>query len=232
MPPLAPSSAEERAWFAERQAVADARKAQRAAAAARGGGAEGELGALCSADKPAGCQRVPSADAYACWLLLCGHSQRPACSPLPPPVAPVPADVEARLRELVAAACVVRDMPSLASPHDMLMAQVPGGCRGWCVVHMYLSWRALRPGPSAALLALRCCPHPACVCFAATTAPPRRRGPVSRRPPQTRLENTFTCQPQQRNPHGAHARTHAAAAACAPGRCCGGKAACRAGTGR
>jgi hypothetical protein len=41
VPALAPGAERERAWFAERQAVADARKAQRAAAAAAGGGGGG-----------------------------------------------------------------------------------------------------------------------------------------------------------------------------------------------
>ncbi|KAI8462884.1 MAG: HotDog domain-containing protein [Monoraphidium minutum] len=93
VPPLAPATDEQRVLFAERQAVADARKAARAAAAAKGGDLQ------------------------------------------------VPLAVQAHLDELVAAARVVRDVPALASPHDMLMAQ-------------------------------------------------------------TRLENTFTCQPQQRNPYG------------------------------
>lgn len=48
------------------------------------------------------------------WLLI------PFAGPIPSP--PVPPAVQQHLDELVAAAAVVRDMPALASPHDMLMA--------------------------------------------------------------------------------------------------------------
>lgn len=85
VPPLAPQTPQERAWFAERQAIADARRRQRRRqeeAAGSGGGGHAD-GGVTTAGLPPAARR--------------------------------------HLDELVAAAGLVRDMPALAPPHDILM---------------------------------------------------------------------------------------------------------------
>jgi hypothetical protein len=78
-----------------------------------------------------------------CSATLWAHSANP-------PATAVTESVTAHLAELVAAASIVRDMPALAPPHDMLMGQVRGRGR---------RRRRLRPGNARGCDVVRTCRH-------------------------------------------------------------------------
>ena len=175
--------------FCERQRANDRRRAARAAAAASSGSTL-HHGARVrgSWEAAAACVHGHARHASFCQLIQLFHA---VCLPALPSSHAVSPEGERWAAELLAAAKSQRDMPALAGgcPGRRWLACSPAACLScmrWGQTRHTTAHRPAGPAPNRLACPLRC--------FAADRS--------CLLMDETSLENTFTCQPQQRNIHG------------------------------